>query len=91
MPVVAPGLITGHDQAEATVGTGDADFVALARTILYDPRWPWQAAAHPGASVQAPDPHLRLQPRQHRALFDAGESAASRAFVPPPARVPVIP
>ena len=22
-------------------GTGDADFIALARAILYDPRWPW--------------------------------------------------
>jgi 2,4-dienoyl-CoA reductase-like NADH-dependent reductase (Old Yellow Enzyme family) len=43
LPTVAVGLIAGYDQAEAIVGTGDADFVALARTILYDPRWPWHA------------------------------------------------
>ena len=40
MPVVAVGLITGIEQVEAIVGTGDADMIALARTILYDPRWP---------------------------------------------------
>ena len=38
LPTVAVGLIAGYDQAEAIIGTGDADFVALARTILYDPR-----------------------------------------------------
>jgi 2,4-dienoyl-CoA reductase-like NADH-dependent reductase (Old Yellow Enzyme family) len=69
IPVVAVGLITDYEQAEAIVGTGDADFVALARTILYDPRWPWHAAAHLGASVAAPNQYLRSQPRQYRHLF----------------------
>jgi len=73
MPVVAVGLITGYEQAEAIVGTGDADMVALARAILYDPRWPWHAAAHLGARVRAPNQYLRSQPRQHRDLFDTGE------------------
>ena len=50
MPTIAVGLITEFEQAEAIVGTGDADLVALARTILYDPRWPWHAAAHFGAT-----------------------------------------
>ncbi|MGY2736291.1 NADH:flavin oxidoreductase/NADH oxidase [Sphingomonas sp. UYP23] len=70
MPVVAVGLITEYDQAEAIVGTGDADMVALARTILYDPRWPWHAAAHLGAHVVAPEQYLRSQPRQYSRLFD---------------------
>jgi len=69
MPVIAVGLITDYDQAEAIVGTGDADMVALARTILYDPRWPWHAAAHLGAQVKAPPQYLRSQPRQFRDLF----------------------
>ena len=73
MPVVAVGLITAYDQAEAIVGTGDADLVALARTILYDPRWPWHAAAHFGARVKAPPQYLRSQPRRHRDLFDSGQ------------------
>ena len=71
LPTVAVGLIAGYDQAEAIVGTGDADFVALARTILYDPRWPWHAAAHLGATVKAPKQYLRSQPSRHRHLFDA--------------------
>ena len=70
IPVIAVGLITEFDQAEAIVGTGDADLVALARTILYDPRWPWHAAAHLGASVEAPPQYLRSQPRQYGNLFD---------------------
>lgn len=70
MPVVTVGLITGYDQAEAIIGTGDADLVALGRTILFDPRWPWHAAAHLGGRVSAPDQYLRSQPRQYRALFD---------------------
>lgn len=72
MPVVAVGLITDYEQAEAIVGTGDADLVALARGILYDPRWPWHAAAHFGDTVKAANQYLRCQPRQLRHLFDAG-------------------
>ena len=76
---VGSGTLTAEDrsmlslceiQAEAIVGTGDADMIALARTILYDPRWPWHAAAHLGAKVKAPNQYLRSQPRQYRDLFD---------------------
>jgi 2,4-dienoyl-CoA reductase-like NADH-dependent reductase (Old Yellow Enzyme family) len=69
IPVVAVGLITDYEQAEAIVGTGDADMIALARTILYDPRWPWHAAAHLGGHVKAPDQYLRSQPRHYKDLF----------------------
>ena len=72
MPVIAVGLITEFEQAEAIIGTGDADLIALAPTILYNPRWPWHAAAHFGAHVKAPDQFLRSQPRQHPDLFDIG-------------------
>ena len=73
MPVVAVGLITDYDQADAIIASGDADMIALARGILYDPRWPWHAAAHLGAKVRAPKQYLRSQPRQFRELFDEGE------------------
>jgi len=72
IPVIAVGLITEFEQAEAIVGTGDADLIALARTILYSPRWPWHAAAHFGAHVKAPNQYLRSQPRQYPDLFDIG-------------------
>ena len=68
IPVIAVGLITEFEQAEAIVGTGDADLIALARTILFNPRWPWHAAAHFGAHVKAPEQYLRSQPRQYRDL-----------------------
>ena len=69
LAVVAVGLITDFEQAEAIVGTGDADLVALARAVLYNPRWPWHAAAHFGATVVAPNQYLRSQPARHRDLF----------------------
>lgn len=70
IPVVAVGLITDYEQAEAIIATGDADLVALARGILYDPRWPWHAAAHLGGRVRAPDQYRRSQPYQYKNLFD---------------------
>lgn len=70
MPVIAVGLITDFVQAESILTTGDADLIALARAILYDPRWPWHAAAHFGAAVRAPSQYLRSQPRQYPHLFD---------------------
>jgi len=69
IPVIAVGLITGFEQAEAIVGAGDADLIALARTVLYDPRWPWHAAAALGGQVRAPNQYLRCQPSQYRDLF----------------------
>ncbi|MDW6022944.1 NADH:flavin oxidoreductase/NADH oxidase [Mesorhizobium sp. BAC0120] len=69
MPVIAVGLITGFEQAEAIVATGDADMIALARAILYDPRWPWHAAAELGAKVRPPKQYLRSQPRRFKDLF----------------------
>lgn len=71
MPVVAVGLITGYDQAEAIVGTGEADLIALARGIIYDPHWPWHAAAYLGASVSVPPQYLRSQPAGLPHLFRA--------------------
>jgi 2,4-dienoyl-CoA reductase-like NADH-dependent reductase (Old Yellow Enzyme family) len=49
LPVIAVGLITAFEQAEAVIGTGNADLIAPSRTILYDPRWSWHAVAHFGA------------------------------------------
>lgn len=78
MPVVAVGLITDYDQAEAIVANGEADLVALARGILYDPHWPWHAAAHLGASVVAPPQYLRSQPARFKSLLVKGGGTANR-------------
>lgn len=69
MPTIAVGLITEPEQAEAIVATGQADMVALARGILYNPRWPWHAAAKLGAKVQAPPQYWRSEPHGLKGLF----------------------
>jgi 2,4-dienoyl-CoA reductase-like NADH-dependent reductase (Old Yellow Enzyme family) len=70
LPTIAVGLITTAAQAEEIVSENRADAVALARAMLYDPRWPWHAAAELGATVQAPVQYLRSQPSQFKRLFD---------------------
>lgn len=69
MTTIAVGLITEPNQAEAIIATGQADLVALARGMLYDPRWPWHAAAKLGAQVNAPPQYWRSQPREFKDLF----------------------
>ena len=70
MPTMAVGLITDAAQAEAIVAAHDADLVAMARALLWDPHWPWHAAAALGAQVQVPKPYWRSAPR------DAGDVLA---------------
>jgi len=65
---IAVGLVTAARQAEAIVAAGQADLVALARGMLYDPRWPWHAAAELGATVAAPRQYWRSAP-SHQRLF----------------------
>ncbi|RQR43754.1 NADH:flavin oxidoreductase/NADH oxidase [Burkholderia sp. Bp9131] len=69
MPTIAVGLINDPAHANRLIESGDADFVAMARAMLYDPRWPWHAAAELGAQVSAPPQYWRSQPREHKALF----------------------
>jgi 2,4-dienoyl-CoA reductase-like NADH-dependent reductase (Old Yellow Enzyme family) len=66
---VAVGLITEARQAEDMVASGKADLVALARAMLYDPRWPWHAAAQLGATIEAPPPYWRAPPHGYGRLF----------------------
>jgi 2,4-dienoyl-CoA reductase-like NADH-dependent reductase (Old Yellow Enzyme family) len=70
LPTIAVGLITEPQQAEAIIAGGEADAVSLARAMLYDPRWPWHAAAELGAHVTAPKQYWRSQPREFKDLFE---------------------
>ena len=69
LPTIAVGLITEGKHAEEIVGTGKADMVALARGMLYDPRWGWHAASEVGGEVEAPPQYWRSQPSTQKALF----------------------
>ncbi len=66
---IGVGLITDIKQAEAIVASGDADMVALARGMLYDPRWAWHAAATLGGEVHAPEQYWRCPPREASRIF----------------------
>ena len=68
---MAVGLITQANHAEDIVASGKADMVALARGMLYDPRWGWHAAAELGGQVEAPPQYWRSQPSNQKALFGA--------------------
>ncbi|MHA3057576.1 NADH:flavin oxidoreductase/NADH oxidase [Acinetobacter sp. ANC 5584] len=71
IPVIAVGLITEAQQAELIVRHHQADAIALARAILYDPRWVWHAAASLGEPVQIAPQYLRCQPHGFKNLFHA--------------------
>jgi 2,4-dienoyl-CoA reductase-like NADH-dependent reductase (Old Yellow Enzyme family) len=71
LTTIAVGLITEASQAEEIVASGKADMVALARGMLYDPRWGWHAAAELGGQVSVPPQYWRSQPATRKALFGA--------------------
>jgi 2,4-dienoyl-CoA reductase-like NADH-dependent reductase (Old Yellow Enzyme family) len=66
---MAVGLITEGKQAEDILNSGKADMIALARGMLYDPRWGWHAAAELGGHVEAPPQYWRSQPSTQKELF----------------------
>ena len=71
IPVIAVGLITDAKQAEQILQTEQADAIGLARAMLYDPRWPWHAAAELGAKIAIAPQYLRCQPHGLKDLFHA--------------------
>lgn len=69
VPVIGVGLVTEPEHAEAIILQGQADLVALGRAMLYNPRWPWHAAAKLGGQVRAPRQYWRCQPAGQENLF----------------------
>jgi 2,4-dienoyl-CoA reductase-like NADH-dependent reductase (Old Yellow Enzyme family) len=56
----AVGLIVEPAQAEHIVASGQADFIAMARAFLDNPRWVWHAAERLGATVTVPPQYARV-------------------------------
>ena len=69
IPVIAVGLITEAEQAEAVLQQGQADAIAIARALQYNPRWPWHAAAALKTKIAIAPQYLRCQPHDAKALF----------------------
>ena len=62
MPVIAVGQIGDPRQAETILSSGQADMIALARPMLFNPRWAWHAAHELGAPMAYPRQYERGHP-----------------------------
>jgi 2,4-dienoyl-CoA reductase-like NADH-dependent reductase (Old Yellow Enzyme family) len=69
LTTMAVGLITEAQQAEDILQAGDADLIAIARAVLYKPRWGWEAAAALGGQVAASPQYWRCLPREAQSIF----------------------
>jgi NADPH2 dehydrogenase len=62
LTTISVGMITDPHQAETIIRSGQADMVALARGMLFDPRWPWHAAVTLRAQAAFPPQYQRAHP-----------------------------
>jgi NADPH2 dehydrogenase len=75
VPTIAVGMIGDPHQAEQIVAGGSADLVALARAMLYDPRWVWRAAEQLGHPIDGPPQYWRMLPAGKNKVFASGAVA----------------
>jgi 2,4-dienoyl-CoA reductase-like NADH-dependent reductase (Old Yellow Enzyme family) len=66
---MAVGLITQARQAETILQNSQADLVAIGREMLFNPRWPWHAAAELGEDLCYPPQYQRSQLSMRRGDF----------------------
>lgn len=69
MPTITIGMINDPHQAEEIIATGKADMIAMARGMLYDPRWPWHAAEALESKAEYPPQYLRCEPSKWPQAF----------------------
>jgi NADPH2 dehydrogenase len=72
MVTCAVGMITGPAQAEAILAEGRADQVALARAMLFNPHWPWAAAAALDSNTALPPQYARAGAATWRGTIPTG-------------------
>ncbi len=65
----AVGMITKARQAEEIIAGGKADIVALARGMMFDPRWAWHAAEELGVDTEYSRMYARCAPAQWPEVF----------------------
>jgi len=68
MPVIAVGQISEPHQAETILRTGQADMIALARPLLFNPHWALRAAYELGEQVPYPRQYERGHPDRWGAM-----------------------
>ena len=62
MAMMAVGMITHGQQAEEIIASGKADMVAIARAVMDNPHWAWQAARELGVETAYAGQYQRCHP-----------------------------
>lgn len=75
VPTMAVGMIRDPKLAERLVASGEVAMVALARGVLYEPKWPWRAAYELGADLPIPAQHGRGFPTKWPHAFPERQAA----------------
>jgi 2,4-dienoyl-CoA reductase-like NADH-dependent reductase (Old Yellow Enzyme family) len=81
LTAMAVGMILSPEQAETIVASGQADFVALGRSMLDNPRWGIHAAATLGVDIDYPPQYLRARPNNWTGFTHVHPAAS-----PPPTK-----
>lgn len=63
IPVIGVGMIRSGAEAEAALHRGDADLIAIGRSVLNNPHWLWQAAEDLGETIPVPRAYVRAATR----------------------------
>ncbi len=71
----AVGMITEPHQAEEIVASGRADMVAIARGMMFNPRWAWHAAEALGAETAYSRMYIRCHPSRWPQVFPSRQAA----------------
>lgn len=69
MAVMSVGMINDPHQAEEIIASGKADFVMLARGMMYNPRWAWHAAHALGVETEFATQYKRCRPSRWPEAF----------------------
>ena len=69
VPTMAVGMIRDPKLADELIASGKVAMVAIARGILYEPKWPWRAAFELGEEPPIPAQHGRGFPTKWRHAF----------------------
>lgn len=76
LAVWSVGMIRDPHLAEEIIASGAADMIALARGVMYDPRWAWHAAEELGAETAYAAKYARCHPEYWPEAFPEREPAA---------------
>lgn len=71
------GLITDPHLAEDVIASGKADFIAIGRGAMYDPRWAWHAAEQLGAETAYAPKMMACHPKMRPQVFPSRRASAA--------------